>query len=624
MGNMLEQQRFTIDQLHRSVQIERSIQAIQHLICEAKSLEATFQKELQCIAPDRRESANNLIHYLSLRRHDFRDLQHDLILLGLSSLGRSEAHVLNSLTTVLSVLYQMKGEIQPDLASESSVTHEIGRELLSKNTVAALGPKPEQRSTRIMVTMPSRAADDPALIRELLANGMDIMRINCAHDNAEVWRRMIFYLRQAEQDLGRTCKVSFDLAGPKLRTGPIAPGPEIFKWHPTRNPLGQVITPAILDLTIDTDNEPTANQLSITLSHNLQVGDILLLLDTRERARKLKVVEVNTNHYRCECDRTGYVTSGIPFDILRNNKKIGEGKIGKLPPTPQSIPLSVGDELHILHGDICGEPATLNQSGEVIKPAYIGCNLPEVFQDVQPGERIFFDDGKFEGKIRSVSATKLTVDIVSSTSPVTKLKSEKGINLPDSHLKVAALTDKDLQDLEFVTHHGDLVALSFVKSPADIEQLICELERLNAGHLGVILKIETNQGFMQLPKLLLTALQRSPVAVMVARGDLGVEVGFERLSEVQEEILWLCEAAHVPVIWATQVLESVIKGGIPSRSEVTDAAAGSRAECVMLNKGSQVEKAMHVLDNILCRMQENYEKKTATLRKLHVSELQEP
>ena len=100
-----------------------------------------------------------------------------------------------------------------------------------------------------------------------------------------------------------------------------------------------------------------------------------------------------------------------------------------------------------------------------------------------------------------------------------------------------------------------------------------------------MLKIETQAAFNRLPMLLLAAMRHPPVAVMVARGDLGVEVGFERLSEVQEEILWLCEAAHVPVIWATQVLESLAKGGMPSRAEVTDAAMGSRAECVMLNKG---------------------------------------
>ena len=112
-----------------------------------------------------------------------------------------------------------------------------------------------------------------------------------------------------------------------------------------------------------------------------------------------------------------------------------------------------------------------------------------------------------------------------------------------------------------------------------------ELERLGAPDLGVILKIENRAAFERLPELMMTASKQRRVAVTVARGDLGVEIGFERLAEVQEEILWLAEAAQVPVIWATQVLESLAKDGLPSRAEVTDAAMSTRAECVMLNKG---------------------------------------
>ncbi len=108
---------------------------------------------------------------------------------------------------------------------------------------------------------------------------------------------------------------------------------------------------------------------------------------------------------------------------------------------------------------------------------------------------------------------------------------------------------------------------------------------------------------------------------MVARGDLAVEVGYERLAEVQEEILWLCEAAHVPVIWATQVLETLAQQGIPSRSEVTDAAMSERADCVMLNKGPHVVDAVRFLADVLQRMQLHQEKKRAMLRRLSISEI---
>jgi pyruvate kinase len=106
---------------------------------------------------------------------------------------------------------------------------------------------------------------------------------------------------------------------------------------------------------------------------------------------------------------------------------------------------------------------------------------------------------------------------------------------------------------------------------------------------------------------------------MIARGDLAVECGFERLAEVQEEILWISEAAHIPVIWATQVLETLSKTGMPSRAEITDAAMGDRAECVMLNKGPHVVSAVRVLDDILRRMQAHQTKKRSMLRELRLA-----
>ena len=108
---------------------------------------------------------------------------------------------------------------------------------------------------------------------------------------------------------------------------------------------------------------------------------------------------------------------------------------------------------------------------------------------------------------------------------------------------------------------------------------------------------------------------------MVARGDLGVEIGFERMAEIQEQILWICEAAHVPVIWATQVLESLVKRGLPSRAEVTDAAMSGRAECVMLNKGPHILLALDFLCDVLGRMAGHQTKKSALMRRLSVAEM---
>jgi pyruvate kinase len=248
-----------------------------------------------------------------------------------------------------------------------------------------------------------------------------------------------------------------------------------------------------------------------------------------------------------------------------------------------------------------------------------------VFNDAKPGERVFFDDGKIGGVIRAVQREgvepQLEVKITQAANGTAKLRAEKGINLPDTKLSISALTPKDREDLELATKYGDLVSLSFVRRPEDVAELIRELDRLGATQTGIILKIENRPAVEALPQILLTAMGRPVTAVMVARGDLGVEIGFERMAEIQEQILWICEAAHVPVIWATQVLESLVKRGLPSRAEVTDAAMSGRAECVMLNKGPHILLALDFLCDVLCRMEGHQTKKSALMRKLSVAEM---
>ncbi|HVY60977.1 MAG TPA: pyruvate kinase, partial [Planctomycetota bacterium] len=279
----------------------------------------------------------------------------------------------------------------------------------------------------------------------------------------------------------------------------------------------------------------------------------------------------------------------------------------------------VGDTILVTPEGEPGRPARRDAQGRVLEPARVPCTLPEVFRDVRAGERIWFDDGRIGGLVTRADHAGLEVSIAHAPPGGAKLRADRGINLPDSALALPALTPKDLADLGFAAQHADMVALSFVRDPDDVALLVRELDARSVPHLGVILKVETRAAFERLPRLLLAALRSPPVGVMVARGDLAVECGFERLAEAQEEILWLCEAAHVPVIWATQVLESLAKLGQPSRAEVTDAAMSGRAECVMLNKGPHVVEAVRFLGNVLERMRAHQQKKRAMLRKLAVS-----
>jgi pyruvate kinase len=464
-------------------------------------------------------SAKNLIHYLAVRQVDIRDLQIELGYLGLSSLGRLEAHVMAGLKSVAYALNCMsENPIKMGDEFYQYVHFKEGDDQLRDHTEALFGPRPFNRNVRIMVTLPRDAGTDLNLITTLIESGMNVARINAAHDEEQIWNGMVSNVRIASKKLNQSCKILFDLEGPKLRTGRIA----------------------------EANEQPSGKH---------------------------------------------------PF-----------------------IKVNIGDVLRITMPDTPGQNAQFDDSGSLMKPARIPCTLPELFDQVKSGEKIFFDDGMIEGIVEEVQEHQLTLRVTRCKKKGAKLRADKGINLPDTVLNIPALSSKDLDNLDFAAKNADMIGLSFVKDPRDVEQLQVELAKRTSREVGIVLKIETKTAFENLSRLLLVGLRKPPLGVMVARGDLGVEIGFERMSEVQEQILWLCEAAHVPVIWATQVLEQMNKTGLPTRGEVTDAAMSSRAECVMLNKGPFIVETVRFLNNILMRMMDHNNKKTPMLRKLKISE----
>jgi pyruvate kinase len=245
----------------------------------------------------------------------------------------------------------------------------------------------------------------------------------------------------------------------------------------------------------------------------------------------------------------------------------------------------------------------------------------EIFDNLQVGTTLTIDEGRVRARVDAVSPLGASARVTHAPAGGMKLKPDKGLNFPGTPLGLSSLTDKDRADLDVVLEHADLIGYSFVQQASDVEALWDEIgARLAATKRrppGLILKIETEQAVHNLPTLIVAAAGRAPVGVMIARGDLAVEVGFQRLAELQEEILWLAEAAHTPVIWATQVLDSFVKKGRPSRAEMSDVVLAQRAECVMLNKGEFLPEALSIVDDIFRRMQDHQHKKTPRLRALH-------
>jgi pyruvate kinase len=598
------------------------------LRAEMHRLESAFQAELEGVHPGRRESARNLLHYVARRRHDLRQLQEALVPLGLSSLGRAESHVLANVNAVLGNLARLSGTAaEPPSPDHPEVPFRRGAELLGECMRGLFGPRPEGRGVDIMVTLPSEAAHDYGLVRDLLASGMDVARINCAHDHAGVWGDMIANLSRARRDVGRHCRVMMDLGGPKIRTGPLAPGPCVAKWRPKRDLCGRTVAPALLWLYPEdsADPPPAAADACLPVRGDwlaeVKPGDRIRLRDARDRVRELGVVGAAGAGRWAEADRTAYVVPDLRLEHRRaEGTRRDEGRVGGLPAAEPYLTLRRGDRLLLTDGSRPGGPAVHDDRGREVRPASIGITMPEVLKDLRPGQPVLFDDGKIGGVVEATHGDHAVIAIRDTAPEGSKLRADKGINLPETDLSCRALTERDLADLRFVVERADIVGYSFVRSVEDLRRLQDEIRGLGRPEMPIILKIETRQGFEHLPRLLLAAM-RSPVAgVMIARGDLAVECGFRRLAEVQEEILWMCEAAHMPVVWATQVLEQLAKLGMPSRAEISDAALSVRAECVMLNKGPYIVEALKTLDDILRRMSDHRHKKRALLRRLKLAD----
>ena len=462
------------------------------------------------------DSAVNLAEYLALRRHDLRPLQTALMPWGLSSLGRIEGRVMPNLDAVIATLEVICGSKSDRHFQRPPVEFFFeGDRLLQQHTEELFGESSPHRRVRIMVTLDTEAATNYELVRSFIQRGANCMRINCAHDNPEIWQGAIDNIRRAEREIGTPCKIMMDLGGPKIRTG------AVFMPH-----------------------------------HKKRVfkGD-RIVLSRRE-------------------------------------------------------PESAADPAKSTH----------------VKQFQTSCTIPSILDLLAVDTPVYIDDGKIWTRVvdpqYSIAHEQpgLLLEVTNTSPKGVKLKPEKGMNFPDTVLDLSPLTEKDLTDLDFVAVHADIIGYSFVQQPADIELLQQELDKRCENRLSppaIVAKIETAIAVSNLPELIVYAAGKRSFGVMIARGDLAVQIGYQRLTEIQEEILWICEAAHIPVIWATQVLENLVKDGIPSRGEMSDAAMSERAECVMLNKGPFIAEAIGILDDVLTRMEAHQLKKTPQLRALH-------
>ncbi len=253
---------------------------------------------------------------------------------------------------------------------------------------------------------------------------------------------------------------------------------------------------------------------------------------------------------------------GRPIGILADlqGPKLRVGKFAET-----KVNLTVGQTFTLDNKDVPGDAT------RVFLPH------PEILQAVQPGHRLLIDDGKLALRAEKCDGQSIVCTVVAGT----KISDKKGVSLPDTLLPVGALTDKDRADLDAVlaTDDVDWVALSFIQRPEDL----AEVRKIARGRVGLMSKIEKPQAIERIDEII-----ELSDALMVARGDLGVEMPLESVPGLQKQMIRACRKAGKPVVVATQMLESMISAPVPTRAEVSDVATAvfEGADAVMLSAES--------------------------------------
>jgi pyruvate kinase len=365
--------------------------------------------------PENKCSRDNLLCYLALREHDLSDLQLRLAEQGLSSLGRLEGQVMVTLEKVMRNLGISAYNSTTSLCKTNTTD---ARPYLEKRSQLLLGRPRQGRRTRIMVTLDSSNIHQPELIEQLLRSGMDIARINCAHDTKMEWKMLIEAIRHAEQrliqrgqEVGRRCRIMMDLAGPKIRTGPMETEVRQLKISVPKDSAGKPIRMVEGYLDSEATQTERISLLGIRpgfvisippkqqqpILGTLKLGEKITFKDGRDRLRTLIVLErISPTRVRVGLDRTAYLREGIELHSEVNGSSF---TVGPIKPQPIDLQVKAGDILRLYRNSgILGHKPTNDG-----KPAGISCTLPEVLGQVQTGHRVFIDDGKIGAIVRSTS-----------------------------------------------------------------------------------------------------------------------------------------------------------------------------------------------------------------------------
>jgi len=501
--------------------------------------EQEMADELSFVAAENLDHARNLVHYSGLKRQDITSLQTRLLALGLNPLDHPESNILGTIDAILGALTPI-AEPLPAF-NPSGVTFEA-----HSTADTAI----------VMATLPPEAAHNYQVALHLLEAGMNIARIRSSRGDQHAWEKMIHNLRRASADSRRKCLIMLDLDS-TIRIGEFRHHNPAIKIEPERNEKGQVVRNAVVRFVLP-GHQPKPGIPEIPIEkvnyHLLKNNDSIFLRDSAERSRRMQITDVKKDYIEAETDKTIYLDSGIRIMFLRKSEIIDHANIGKLPSVEMQLTVFKGDDLIITPSGNPGQPAIRNDKGQILQPAGISCTCPEFFTSVNPGERIFFRNGKLEGMIREVKESEIQVKITQSGKTGNQLCQGQSLFFPDSNLHLPVLNPAVWQNLEFAAQHTDLIGLSSSYPPGDLKVIHELMNEKSAKRMGVILKAETLSDLKNLPQLMLVGMQKELLGVLVHPQKLAIGLQAERLGEIQAQLSDWCKAARIPVIQSNRNL----------------------------------------------------------------------
>lgn len=484
--------------------------------------------------------------------------------------------------------------------------------LLLENRHQLPGAQHPFRSTRMMVTLPLHAATDYDFVLHLIQSGMDCARIDCSLHHRDIWECMIDNVRRAELEAKRNCKILMELSGHGVNLQVQEAGPD----HPTislmlsdddDSPRHVLLCNAQMP-----DYQPQvldARCLGVfaipaRLHREIKVGDRLRWLDRRGKTQCLHILSQRYDGcWLAACSKKLGLQAGVIVDWLalqdsgqyRFQEKFS---IGKRIAGSMDVILFEGDRVLLQPNGKDSKFTVANQAGlPEIQP--LACTWSPILSHIQIGDHCLLADGQVHARVVSTALGSLLLRVTRSKPHGVQLGQGQRIRFPGSAHPLGCLSDKDRRDLDWIAAQADMVACSFISSPAQLQMLQQELSSRNAVTHAIVVRICSQRCIENLQAMMELSRNTYRLGVIVGTDSCSDDVIATEQASAEAALMQMCARAHLPVVWDSHELNALPELGVFTRQQLQQAMKSPHIHGLSLRHGPYLLRAVRTVDVIL-------------------------